>query len=411
MLNKITASLHIILFLLLSFFYSILNSYSQNPNFETSKLTINQAVEFASKNNPVLKNAQLSIEAAKSTKLGIVNFPSTEFTYRQGQMYSANIDHSFEINQNFGSVLTHLQNSKFTNHQINLSEINYRIVKKEIIAQTKISFYKWIYLINQFKIKQEQARLYKEFVRIAQLKYELGESSLLEQTLVETEYAASKNSLLKITEELIIAENKLKQIMNIDGDFIPESDSLVIYQLPAGTDPNNRFSSTILLDYYKNLYNTENIKYNIERSKYFPEISAGYFNQQINNINGFSGWNVGIRFPLWFLPQNAKVQEAKIGKEKALNTFEYQKFNLEKEIENLVIHLDQIQNDLIYYHENALKKADLLISTASSQFEKEEIEYFEFLQSITTAQNIKLEYLNSLFRYNETAIKLEFYTK
>ncbi len=411
MLNKITISLHIILFLLPSLFCSVLNSYSQNPNIKTSKLTIYQAVEFASKNNPVLKNAQLSIEAAKSTKLGIINFPSTEFTYRQGQMYSANIDHSFEINQNFGSVLTHLQNSKFTDHQINLSEIDYRIVEKEIIAQTKIAFYKWIYLINQFKIKQEQAGLYKEFVRIAQLKYELGESNLLEQTLVETEYAASKNNLLKITEELIIAENKMKQIMNIDGDFIPKPDTLLIYQLPAGTDPNNRFSSTVLLDYYENLYNTENIKYNIERSKYFPEISAGYFNQQINNTNGFSGWNIGVRFPLWFLPQKASIHHAKINKEKALNTFEYQKFNLEKEIENLVIHLDQLQNDLIYYHENALKKADLLILTAGNQFEKEEIEYFEFLQSITTAQNIKLEYLNSLFRYNETAIKLEFYTK
>ena len=76
MLNKIAIGSHIILFLLLSLFYSILNSYSQNPNIKTSKLTINQAIEFASKNNPVLKNAQLSIEAAKSTKLGIVNFPT-----------------------------------------------------------------------------------------------------------------------------------------------------------------------------------------------------------------------------------------------------------------------------------------------------------------------------------------------
>ena len=272
MLNKIAIGSHIILFLLLSLFFSILNLYSQNPNIKTSKLTINQAIEFASKNNPVLKNAQLSIEAANSTKLGIVNFPSTEFTYRKGQMYSANIDQSFEINQNFGSVLIHFQNSKFADNQIGLSEIEYKIVEKEIITQLKIAWYKWIYLINRFNIKQEQAGFYKENVRIAQLKYELGESSLLEQILAETKYASIKNDLLKITEELIIAENKMKQIMNIDGDFIPESDTLLIYQLPAGTDPNNRFSSTVLLDYYENLYNTENIKYNIERSKYFPEV-------------------------------------------------------------------------------------------------------------------------------------------
>ncbi len=105
------------------------------------------------------------------------------------------------------------------------------------------------------------------------------------------------------------------------------------------------------------------------------------------------------------------MQEAKIGKEKAINTFEYQKFNLEKEIENLVIHLDQIQNDLIYYHESALKKAALLTNTAQIQFEKEEIEYLEFLQSIKAAQEIKLGYSETLYNYNITAIKLEFYIK
>jgi cobalt-zinc-cadmium resistance protein CzcA len=48
---------------------------------------------------------------------------------------------------------------------------------------------------------------------------------------------------------------------------------------------------------------------------------------------------------------------------------------------------------------------------AQIQFEKEEIEYLEFLQSIKAAQEINLGYLETLYKYNETAIKLEFYTK
>ena len=115
--------------------------------------------------------------------------------------------------------------------------------------------------------------------------------------------------------------------------------------------------------------------------------------------------------PLWFLPQNSKVQIAKIEKEKAMNNFEYQKFNLEKEIENMVIQLDQLQNDLIYYHENALKKATLLKLTAQTQFEKEEIEYQEFMQSIKAAYDIDLAYLETLYNYNKIAIKLEFITQ
>jgi cobalt-zinc-cadmium resistance protein CzcA len=381
--------------------------FAQEPN----KISLEQAVDYTLKNNPDLQNSILNIESAKKQKQGILNFDPTEFSYQKGQLNSDVIDYSFEINQNFGSLLTHYQTGKLVKQDILLSENTHSIIEKEIIAKTKITYYKWLFLINKLKIQQEQNKLYEEFVRISQLKYELGESNLLEQTIAETEYASGKNNLLKITEELNITENNLKQIMNTDGDFIPESDSLIIYQLTTETVSLEKYNSSVLLNYYENIYSIENIKYNIERSRFFPELSAGYFNQQIDLTGGFSGWSVGIKFPIWFLPQNAKIQETKIEKEKALNTYEYQKFYLSKEIENLFFQLNQIQNDLIYYHENALNKATLLTRTAHVQFEKEEIEYFEFLQSIKAAQDIKTGYLETLYKYNEAAIKLEFYTK
>jgi cobalt-zinc-cadmium resistance protein CzcA len=397
------------IFLLMILSYP-LSSFSQEIESETQKISIEQAVEYAKTNNPVLRNAELSILSAQKQKQGILNFEPTEFSYQKGQINSDLIDYSFEINQNFGSLLTHFQNAKLIKADISLNEKEYLITEKKIIAETKISWFRWVFLIDRFNIIKEQATLYKEFVRISQLKYDLGESNLLEQTLAETEYASIKNKLLKTTEQLIIAENKLKQIMNFDGNFIPTTDSLVMYKLPANNNPNERFSSSILLNYYQNLYQKKEINHKIEKSRYFPELSAGYFNQQIDQVGGFSGWSIGISFPLWFLPQNAKVQAAKIEKEKSQNSYNYQQFNIEKEIENKVIQLDQLQNDLIYYNESALKKATLLNRTAKIQFEKEEIEYLEFLQSIKAAQEIRLNYLETLYNYNITAIELEFYT-
>lgn len=388
-----------------------LNSFSQETESTPEKISLQCVIDNTKKHNPEIQNAQLSIASAQKQKQGILNFSPTEFSYQHGEINSELIDWSFEINQNFGSLLTHFQNAKLIDRNISLSEKEYQIVERKILAEAKASWFKWVFLIDEYKIIQEQASLYKEFVRIADLKYQLGESNLLELTLAETEYAAIKNRLLKTTEQLIIAENSLKQIMNLDGDFLPDADSLEIYVLPARTDPNERFNSSVLLNYYQNQFDIKQIEYKIEKSRYFPEISAGYFNQQIDETGGFSGWSIGLSMPLWFLPQNAKVQAARIEKEKSLNTYNYQKFNLEKEIENKVIQLDQLQNDLIYYNENALKKAQVLNHTAKIQFEKEEIEYLEFLQSIKAAHEIKLNYLETLYNYNKTAIELEFYTK
>jgi len=378
---------------------------------DIQKMTITQAVEQALENNPAIKNARLSVTSAKKQKQGVINIRPTEFSYQKGQLNSELIDYSFDIQQNFGSLLTHFQSGKLVKGNINLSEKELQIAEKNITAEIRIAWYRWILLINRQKIKQQQADLYREFVRIARLKYELGESNLLEQTMAETEYASTKNELLKITEQLIIAENKVKQIMHTDGNLLPENDSLQIYALPPAGNPGQRFSSSVLLEYYESLYRIENARYNIERSRYFPEITAGYFNQQIDGVEGFSGWSIGLRMPLWFMPQNAQVQQAKIEAQKAQNTLEYQQFNLEKEIENLILQLDQLQNDLLYYHESALKKAEILRHTARTKFEKEEIDYMEFIQSIKTAQEINLAYLNTLYQYNETAIKLEFYTE
>ncbi|MGE0089993.1 MAG: CusA/CzcA family heavy metal efflux RND transporter [Bacteroidales bacterium] len=387
------------------------NLSAQELSSETQKLTMQQAIDNAIKNNPATQNAQLSIKGAKMGKQGILNFTPTEFVYQKGQMNSKLIDQSFEINQNFGSLLSHYQSGKLVNKQIKLAENEYTITEHQLEAQVKVAYQYWVYLINTFKIKQEQAKMFKEFERISQAKYNYGESNLLEKVIAETEYSGIKNELLKATEELILAENYLKQLMNIDGDFIPENDTLLIYQLVAGNNPEERFTSQLLVSYYENMYEIEKTKHNLERSKYFPEISAGYFNQEIDNQPGFDGWSIGVSVPIWFLPQNATVQQAKIEREKAMNNLEYQKFNIDKEIENLIVQLDQLQNDLIYYHENALKKADVLIQTAKTQFEKEEIEYFEFLQGIKAAQDIKTGYLSTLYNYNKTAIELEFYTK
>jgi cobalt-zinc-cadmium resistance protein CzcA len=381
----------------------------QEPEY--IEISIEDAVELTKKNNPQIKNAQLSVDAAQKLKKGALNLGPTEFIYQKGQLNSSLIDQSFEINQSLGSLLTHYQTVKYNGAQINLSKTESDLIERKIIAEARIAYFRWIYQINKLKINHDIATYYKEMVRIAQAKYEYGESNLLEQVRVETEYAAIKNELLKSNEELLLAENALKQIMNQDGCFIPSSDSLTLYWIDHPKNDSTAFTGKAITKYYEDLYVLESKKLKIEQSYLFPEISAGYFIQEIDNQPGFNGWSVGISVPLWFLPQQSKTQAAKIEREKAYNNLKFQKLNTGLEIENIIIQLDQLQNELIYFHENALIKAELLISTSKLQFDKEEIEYFEYIQSIKIAQDIKIEYLNTVFNYNKAAIELEYYIK
>ncbi|HYX09276.1 MAG TPA: TolC family protein, partial [Bacteroidales bacterium] len=181
-------------------------------------------------------------------------------------------------------------------------------------------------------------------------------------------------------------------------------------EIELGRDSLQRFPGILLSQYYKNNMELKQANLQMEKSRFFPELSAGYFNQDIKPNTGLNGWMVGISVPLWFLPQNARIQQAKVDYQIAGNEYRYQQFNINKEIENLLTELNKYYNQISYYEQDALVQADLLIKTATTQFEKESIEYFEYIQSIATAIQIKLDYLNVLNNYNQTAVQLEFYT-
>ncbi|HJX72160.1 MAG TPA: TolC family protein, partial [Bacteroidales bacterium] len=139
------------------------------------------------------------------------------------------------------------------------------------------------------------------------------------------------------------------------------------------------------------------------------EISAGYFYQDVGEFKGLNGWQIGLAFPLWFLPGNSEIKQAKINRDMALNTFEHQKFIIEKDIENLLFDLNKYFKQIEFFKRYALVQADALIKTARIQFEKEEIEYPEFIQGISAGLNLKLEYFETINKYNQTAIQLEIY--
>jgi cobalt-zinc-cadmium resistance protein CzcA len=107
--------------------------------------------------------------------------------------------------------------------------------------------------------------------------------------------------------------------------------------------------------------------------------------------------------------QASRIRQAEIDKEIVSNQLENMTFSVDKDIENLIAELTKYFRQLQYYNEYGLKQADEIIRNARIQFEKENIEYNEYVQNLSLALSIKKEYLETLNNYNQTAIQLEFY--
>jgi cobalt-zinc-cadmium resistance protein CzcA len=366
------------------------------------------AVAIALKNNPDLINASLLVKKAQAARLGAWEFDPMELTYQYGQINASGNDRYIEVNQNFGSLLTHIRDLKMANKYVEASLSEFEIKRRSLVAQVKSAYYFWWYMHRKLQLILEESALSADLQRIADLRYKLGDYGELERTMAVTRAAETAQKQHIVSDELLIAENKLRQLMVSEDDFHPPSMELPMYAVEKSSDTGS-YNNTIIVEYYQKNHEMKSALLKRESARFFPEIFMGYFYQDIYPLKGLSGWQAGLAFPLFAFGHGSRIRQADIEKEIAYNQLEYMAYTVDKSIENLIAELTRHFRQLAYYNEFALKQANEIIRNAQLQFEKENIGYMEYVQSLGMAISIKSDYLETLNNYNQTAIQLEFY--
>jgi cobalt-zinc-cadmium resistance protein CzcA len=371
-------------------------------------LTIQQAVDSALINNLKIENAKLEIDKSKAQKTGSWDITPTEFYYQRGQINSSAIDRYLELNQNFGSILTHVQTFKKAKINEQYQQIAYDLAIKQLSAEVKSAYLFWQYMSAISILLAEKKELYEKLADISVLRYNSGDIDLLKTTMAKSEVAEVTGNYLNSLDNLVIAENKLKQLMMISGYFVPQPAEPSLIMITKKTDTSS-FSANLRIKYLTKKYDMIKADEAITKSKYFPEIKAGIFTQDISNTIDLFGWQIEIAFPLWVPKQQADIRQSKIESEIAFNNLEYERIQMQSEIENLLFQLNKNFRQIRYYQENALPQAEMLIHAATAQLKTEEIDYTEYIRSISVAIKIKQDYYLAIHDYNQTAIQLEIY--
>lgn len=372
-------------------------------------INLQEAIQTAMDHNKQIQNAELRIKQTAANKQKIIDLKPTELNLQRGQINSSLEDQYFEVTQSLGSPIKSIYQGKKVRKEIALKKTESEIIRRELTRDVKTAYFEWIFLHNKRKIIREELALYEEFNRIASLRHDLGDTPLLEKTTAETKFLEAKNRLKSIHNEIAMARNNLQTLLNIDYSIQPETDSLKIHRMEYHVTDSGKYISPLIKKYYQQQLEVSEQELKMTRAELFPEITAGYFNQEINQEQGFSGWSIGVAIPLWFLPQNAEIQKAKLQTQIQQNDLAYQLQKQNKTIKNLAHRLNTFHEEILYYHSKALKQADLLLETATKKYNNEDIEYFEYMQSLKNAYDIKINYLQTVKEYNQTASKLEFY--
>lgn len=384
-------------------------------------LTLEQAIKTGLQKNEGVQAASYNIESQKALKKTGFDLPKTNVSLLYGQYnsYSKN-DNNLTVTQTIPFTAFGSQGA-LNRSLVASSELQKAATENELVFQVKRVYYQLAFLKAKQKLLEHQDSIYGGFLKAASLRYKTGEANLLEQTTAETQRNEVRNLLTKNQADQLVIRTQLKTLINSE-------------ELPDITDTElNKISFSNILDsvavqanpsakYMRQQMQVANDEKKVESAKAAPEIMLGFFTQTLIGIQDtesasgaiatssdrFTGFQVGLAIPLWFIPHQGRVKAAEYNRQSAESNYHYFSKTLQGQYQQAMQEYTKNKNSLDYYTTSALPNAELILKQTLLAFSNGEIGYAEYLLGVQKAIAIKEGYLLTLNDYNQSIIYIEF---
>ena len=400
-MNKSLASLITIITL------SITATQQITAQQRVKQVSVEEAIALALKNNPGAKAANFEVNRQETLKGTTIDLDKTAVDYVRGQINTIVTDYQWNISQDFKFPTVYGTQAKLQKEKIELSKAAQVLQKNEIERQVRATYYGLQYAKENLILIEELELAYKNFARIAKKRFETGEVNLIEKMAAEAKGEEIKlvkqeamidvetlreqlRLLLNVEEEVTVLDTPIKKIMFTEEVSVAEDNPVLQFQ--------------------QNKLQVTQREYKLEKAQFLPDLSAGYFNQQIEGIKNLTGFQVGVKVPLFFWSQNSKTKAAKIQSDIAQFNYEQARLQLSASLERLKQDFEKHKASLQYYETRGLQLADKLFFSATKAYKEGEVNYVEYIATLEQAVTIKRDYLSKLNLYNQTVNEINYIT-
>ena len=402
----------------------VLSGFGYKASAQSIKIqSADQAIGIALENNGAVKAGQLRLNAAKVLEKTAGELPKLNLGTELGQFNSHQFDNSFQVSQTLPFPGLFTARKQLAQAESKASALENRGTVNDLRKRVRISYYQILYLQHNQQQLAYLDSLYQDFIRIAELRFQTGDTKKLDIT--NTRVQKGKIALLATQNGTYLnaAYQNLQMLLNTRDslEITPTSDyqPLPLEQLLDSTDIT--LHPMVQALYQKSAVAAKNAR--VEKAKNAPDLTVGYNNQSLiglQNISGqerlidggkrFSYINIGIAIPLSIGAGKARVRASQLESDAAMAEAEQKTKDLQSSLANAVSQYQQDQLSYQYYKEQALPSAAQIVEAAKTGYTLGDIGYVEFLYSLETATDIRLNYLKSIQQLNETAIQIYYLT-
>ena len=396
----------VIIFIILSVF----TGFRVNGQEQPKPVPLPEMISMALENNPGYKNSNLYIEKSRYEGRTAWEPGQTIFDWTHGQINSALHDDYFLVAQELGSPFMHASRAKVLKDEREYYTLLRDKTEKGIRRDISIAYNDWLYYATIERITDLTLGYLEKAAGYSGLQYTTGESSLLSKMLMETKYldmGSYRKSVANLKFDSQVELNKLifSEILIIPSDtaLLIRDDSLI---LSHDFSTNQSSPELKLAGQMKNIAQS-NLGY--QRSVISPTLRAGYFNQKIDHVSGFDGWQLGVGFPLWFFPQRSRIQMAMIDRSIAENRYNYERTATNYDLMTLYNKLRLLNERIEFFQNRMLLSAATIEDNAVKMYQSGEIGYIEYIQNIITANKSREDYWTLVREHNQVIYQIEYY--
>jgi cobalt-zinc-cadmium resistance protein CzcA len=377
--------------------------FSQESN---KKLSEKEVVNLAIKSSVTLKKSNLNVVKSEFGIAESIDLVPLKIKFQDVGISNGVSENEWSVNQNFGSVLSHIQNRKLAIAKRDLANASNTISLKETIRNAKTLYQRWHYLYALISLLEEQQLNSKQVNKIANKLYKSGEIGGLENDLIALESLGIQSQKSKIYKQFLNIENELKQVLQINYGIVP------ISKLPKRKEAS--LENNVISTSFKTAINKSNQvaqkKIEVAKSVYFPELTAGLINRRTGNNSGFTGFNIGLNIPLSIWSKRAAIKKQQIIKEEVAFENTSKTVALHNNFESLRRQIRYLKSEL----ENVEKTKNVatkFLNKLKIAYQSGEIDAYQYSQSFSAYFQVMQNYLSLINNYNQTVIAYEFYIK
>lgn len=380
------------------------------------KISLATALKMAVEKNSTIKNEKLKSTYAQSLINSSTDIPKTVVFAETGQINSAYNDSRFGISQTIAFPTIYKKQKTLLSEQWKTSVWNASLKEMEIKKAVTQVFYTFLYLKEKEQLLQQADTLFTNFYEKTKLRLQKGESNILEKTTAENQRTAITTQLMQLQQEIQSLLLELQVLVNSESLVVPLEKNI---KHPLA-QMNNGIENHTLLKLSQQQKNNAAAQTALEKSRYLPDITIGYFNNSFKGMgpdnnyydgsNRFSSIQAGLGFPIFTGSQKAKIKASKIGESIAENEYEIQRQILQARYKQLISTYESNSRITQCFEDTGLKNITLIKETAHKQFINGEINFLDFVMVVNQAIGIQSNYLEAVRALNESSIELSFIT-